>query len=60
MFNPDPANWPLAVRRRLYEAAAAALGLAVIHGLISGDEAAAWLLLVVPVLGVARRNVPKA
>ena len=55
----DPARLPVKARRRLYELAGAAVAVAVLRGLLSGDEGAAWLALLVPVLGVARRNVPK-
>lgn len=44
-------------RKRLYEASLAAIGLAVVYGFVDGDQAAAWALLLVPVIGVARANV---
>jgi hypothetical protein len=44
-------------RKRLYEAALAAIGVAVVYGLIDGEQAAAWALLLAPVVGVARANV---
>ena len=46
-----------AVRRRLYEAAIAAVGIAVVYGLLDGQQSEAWLALVAAVLGVARVNV---
>lgn len=51
-LNPTPAQ-----RKRLYELAAAAVAVAVVYGLIQGEQAQAWLLLVAAILGVARRNV---
>lgn len=54
----DPANLPDRQRRRMYAFAAAVVGLLALKGLVSGDEAQAWLLLLVPVLDVARRKVP--
>lgn len=46
-----------ALRKRLYEVAIAAVALAVVYGLLDGNQAAAWLLLIAAVLGVARANV---
>lgn len=54
---PNPTR---AQRARLYEIAIAVVGILVVKGLVSGNEGAAWLLLLAPVLGVARRNVPSA
>lgn len=53
ILNPTPAQ-----RRRLYELAIAACGVAVVYGLTTGDKAQAWLLVIGAVLGVARKNVP--
>ena len=47
------------IRRRIYEAAIAGVGVAVVYGLVDGEQAAAWLLFVGAALGVARVNVPK-
>jgi hypothetical protein len=46
------------LRKRLYEAGLAAIGIAAVYGLVDGEQAAAWALLLAPVLGVARANVP--
>lgn len=46
-----------ALRKRLYETAAAALLVAVGYGLIDGNQSVLWLGLVAAVLGVARVNV---
>ena len=53
-------NLTRAQRARLYEVAIGVIGVLVVKGLLTGDEGAAWLLLLAPVLGVARRNVPTA
>ncbi len=45
-------------RKRLYEASLALLGVAVLYGLVSGEQAAAWALVLAPAIGVARANVP--
>lgn len=45
-------------RRRLYRIANAGLGVAVVYGIVQGDEAAAWLFLVNAVLFVADAHVP--
>lgn len=44
-------------RRYLYRVTNGALGVAVVYGLVQGNEAAAWLLLVNAVLGVADAHV---
>jgi hypothetical protein len=44
-------------RRRLYDVGCAALVVAGTYGLVSGQEADAWMYLLAGVLNVARRNV---
>lgn len=46
------------VRARIYTVAAAAVAVAGVYGLVDGEQAAAWLLLVSAVLGMARVNTP--
>lgn len=48
------------VRAHLYEVSIAAIAVAVGYGLLTGEQAALWLLLIGAVLGLARANVPKA
>lgn len=50
----NPTIW---TRKRLYETAIAALALAIVYGLINGDQADAWLGLIAAALGIARANV---
>ncbi len=45
------------VRRYIYRVVNAGVGVLVIHGLVTGNEAAAWLLLVNAVLGLADAKV---
>lgn len=45
------------VRARLYEIGLALIGVAVVYGLLSSEEAAAWALVLAPLLGLARANV---
>ncbi|MGZ4560027.1 MAG: hypothetical protein ACXVGN_00105 [Mycobacteriaceae bacterium] len=45
------------IRKRVYEAATAAVAVVVFHGLLSAEEGQLWLALLVPVLGLARVNV---
>jgi len=45
------------VRRYLYRVANAAVGVLVIHGLVTGNQAAAWLILLNAVLGLADAKV---
>lgn len=51
-LNPRPRN-----RRRLYELGLALIGVAGVYGLVSGEQAAAWSLVLAPLLGMARANV---
>lgn len=44
-------------RKRAYEAGLAGIGVAVVYGLVDGEQAAAWALLLAPLLGLARANV---
>lgn len=44
-------------RARLYETGLALIGVAAVYGIVSDAEAAAWALVLAPVLGVARANV---
>lgn len=50
---PSPA-----VRRWMYRVGNAALGVAVVYGLVNGEEAAAWGLLLNVLLTMADANVP--
>lgn len=53
-------GWPKSPakrRKRLYEAGIALVAVAVAYGLVSGDEADAWVAVLGVALGVARRNV---
>lgn len=49
-----------AIRRRVYEVALAGVAVAVVYGLLDGNQAAAWLVLIAAVLGLARVNVNDA
>lgn len=44
-------------RARLYELGLALIGVAAVYGLVDGKEAAAWGLVLAPLLGLARANV---
>lgn len=46
------------VRRWLYRVGNAALGVAVVYGLVNGEEAAAWGLVLNALLFMADANVP--
>lgn len=46
------------VRRGMYRAGNAALMVAVVYGLVNGEEAAAWGLLLNALLTMADANVP--
>lgn len=44
-------------RRWAYRISAAALAVAAVYGVVSGEESHAWLLLSAALFGVADRNV---
>lgn len=44
-------------RRRLYEVAIALIGAAAVYGILDGEQAAAWALVLAPLFGMARANV---
>lgn len=44
-------------RQRLYDVGLALIGVVSIYGLIDGEQAAAWALVLAPLLGLARSNV---
>ncbi len=50
-------NPSAAARKRLYRLGLALIGVAVVYGLLSGEEAAAWALVLAPLLGLADHNV---
>lgn len=50
--NPSPA-----ARLRLYDLGLALIAVAAVYGLVSGEQAAAWSLVLAPLFGIARRNV---
>lgn len=50
--NPSPE-----ARARLYEVGLALIAVAVVYGLVSDHEAAAWSAVLAPLLGIARGNV---
>ena len=52
MRNPKPAT-----RKRIYDTGLALIGVAVVYGVLSGEQAVAWALVLAPALGVARANV---
>lgn len=52
MKNITPAQ-----RKRLYELGLALIAVAAVYGLIDGEQAAAWALVIAPLLGLARANV---
>lgn len=45
-------------RKWIYGIANAGVGVAVVYGIMNGEEAAAWGLLINAVLGLAQANVP--
>lgn len=54
------ANWlrdDPNIRSDIYTIAKAAVAVAVVYGLVTGDEAQAWLVLIFAVLELADRNV---
>lgn len=46
-------------RLRLYDLGLALIGVAAVYGLFSDQQAAAWALVLAPLLGLARSNVPR-
>lgn len=44
-------------RRYIYRITSAAVAAAAVYGVVNGEEAAAWLLLINAVLGLADANV---
>lgn len=46
-------------RKVAYRIATAALAVAATYGIVTGEEAAAWLYLAAAVTGMADRNVPQ-
>lgn len=46
-----------AVRLRIYDVVNALVGVAMLYGVLNGNEAAAWLLVVNATLGLARQNI---
>lgn len=44
-------------RTRLYDLGLSLIGVAAIYGLLNGEQAAAWALVLAPLLGLARANV---
>lgn len=50
-------NLNSSTRKRLYETGLALIGVAVVYGVVSGEQAVAWALVLAPALGVARANV---
>lgn len=56
---PRPIGWLTPqVRRYVYNVAIAALGVALVYGVIDGQHAAAWEGLALAVVGLARAHVP--
>lgn len=45
-------------RRRLYEVGIAGLAVLVGYGVVQAEHAVLWSALLIPVLGIARDNVP--
>lgn len=45
-------------RRWMYNIGNAALGVVVVYGVVNGEEAAAWALLLNAMLGMAAMNTP--
>lgn len=43
----------------IYNVLNAGLGVAVVYGMVNGEEAAAWLLVINAALGMAAANVPQ-
>lgn len=46
-----------AQRKRAYEVGLGLIGVAAVYGLVDGEQAAAWALVLAPLLGLARANV---
>lgn len=46
------------VRRYIYNVTIAALGVALVYGVVDGQHAAAWEALALAVVGLARAHVP--
>ncbi|EJF51723.1 hypothetical protein HMPREF1317_1701 [Schaalia georgiae F0490] len=56
---PQPISWLTpAVRRYIYNVTIAALGVALVYGVVDGQHAAAWEALALAVVGLARAHVP--
>lgn len=49
-------NPTVKTRRYLYRLGLAAIGLAVVYGIVSADQGAAWALLLAPLLAMADHN----
>jgi hypothetical protein len=50
-------NLTPALRKRLYRLGLALIGVAAVYGFLSGEQAAAWALVLAPLLGLADANV---
>lgn len=44
-------------RQQLYDVGVALIAVAAVYGLLTGEEAAAWALVLAPLLRLARKNV---
>ena len=56
---PQPIGWLTPqVRRYIYNVTIAALGVALVYGVVDGQHAAAWEALALAVVGLARAHVP--
>ena len=56
---PQPIGWLTPqIRRYVYNVTIAALGVALVYGVIDGQHAAAWEALALAVVGLARAHVP--
>ena len=56
---PQPIGWLTPqVRRYVYNITIAALGVALVYGVVDGQHAAAWEALALAVVGLARAHVP--
>lgn len=44
-------------RQQLYDLGLALIAVVAVYGFIDGEEAAAWALVLAPLLGLARNNV---
>lgn len=53
LANPNFRGW-------VYNVTIAALALAMVYGLLTGQQAAAWLGLVAAIVGMARANLTPA